>query len=107
MSYDARQTVIGKLSGYDYESITVDNTSGGVGFTVGKLTTTPRPKRVYISVETAQVRYRYDGTAPIATEGHILNPMDILTISGIHNMNNFKAIRTGATSGVLKVTYEF
>ena len=107
MSHDARLTIIGKLAGYDYESITIDNTSGGIGFTASKLTTTPRPKRLYITAETAQMRYRYDGTAPTAIEGHILNPSDILTIEGIHNMNNFKAIRTGATSGVIKVTYEF
>lgn len=106
MSYDARLVVLNKYAAYDYETITIDNTSGGVGLTSGKLTTTPRPKRVFITVEDAQIRYRVDSGAPTSTVGHILNPMDIITIEGIHNLTNFKAIRTGATSGKLQVTYE-
>lgn len=105
MSFDARLTVIGKHKGYDREDITVDNTSGGVGLTTSKLTTTPRPKRVFITSETASMRYTYDGTAPTSSLGHLLLPTDTLIIEGIENMTNFRAIRTG-TSGKLCVTYE-
>lgn len=102
---DSRLAVLGKYKCYDYESITVTNTA--IGLTVSKLYTTPKPKRVFISPETAQMRYRYDGNNPTNTEGHILNPIvNYLIIEGWHNLVNFKAIRTGTTSGVLKVSYE-
>lgn len=103
---DARLTVIGKYVGFDREDITVDNTEGGVSLTLTKLETTPRPKRVFITVESAQCRYCYDSTVPTSTLGHILNPNDNLFIEGYHNMKNFRAIRTGTTSGKICVTYE-
>ena len=107
MSFDARLTVIGKHVAYDTETITIDNTVGGKGFTASKLTTTPKPKRVFITTEGGQMRYYYDGTAPTTTAGHILNPIvNTLMIEGIKNLEQFRAIRTAATSGKLVVTYE-
>lgn len=103
---DARQSVIGKHLGYDREDITVDNTSGGVSLDATILATEPRPKRAYITVEDAQIRFTYDGTSPTSSLGHILNPMDSLYIEGVGNMSLFRAIRTGGTSGSLCVTYE-
>jgi hypothetical protein len=102
---DARLAVIGKYKAYDYESIIVADSA--VGLTSSKLNTTLKPKRAFISLETAQVRYRYDGSNPTDIEGHILNPVvNYLVVEGYHNLVNFKAIRTGATSGTLRVTYE-
>ena len=106
MSFDARFAVIGKHKGYDREDITVDNTVGGVGFTAAKLNTQVPPKRIYITVETAQCRFLYDGTAPTSTKGHPLNPFDTLYIEGLQNMQNFRAIKTGITSAKLICTYE-
>jgi hypothetical protein len=89
-----------------YESVTVAGTA--IGFTAGTI----RPssggdmKRAIVTVETAQVRFRADGTAPTASEGHILNPGDTLVIGDYATLSNFKAIRTGGVSGVLKVSYE-
>ena len=51
-------------------------------------------------LETASVRLRYDGTAPTATEGELIEPGDIVTISGA-DLANAQFIRTGGTSGVL------
>lgn len=62
-------------------------------------------KKVFMTLETAQIRFRYDGVNPTATIGHILNPNDVLRLEGIQ-IQNFKAIRTGSTSGLLSVTYE-
>lgn len=56
-------------------------------------------------LETAQIRYRVDGTNPTATVG---TPMEIgerVTIWGTADLKNFRAIRTGGTSGVLNVEY--
>ena len=102
---DQRLAVVGKYKAYNYESITVTDTA--IGLTASILNTTIKPKRAFLTIETAQLRYRYDGTDPTDTEGHILNPVvNYLIIEGWHNLNNFKAIRTGAISGVIKVSYE-
>ena len=100
---DNRQHVVGKFIPYDFETITIAGTA--IGLTVSKLTSTPRPKKVYITFETAQSRFRYDGTDPSATVGHLLVPTQSLILEGYSQMNNFKAIRTGATSATAQVTY--
>jgi len=103
MSFDARWTVIDKFVAYDFETITVNT---AIGLTSAKLTTTPRPKKVSIDVETAQLRYRIDGVAnPTSAVGIILNPMDRIDIEGIKNMEQFKAIKTGTTNSKLQVTF--
>ena len=60
----------------------------------------------FITLATAQIRYRYDGGDPSSTVGHILDTGGILILNGQNQMSNFKAIRTGGSSGVLSVTYE-
>ena len=83
-----------------YESVTV--AAAAIGFTAGTYGTNTR---ALITCETAQVRYRVDGTNPTAAEGHILNPSDVVTLTSLADITAFRAIRTGATSGVLKVTF--
>jgi hypothetical protein len=56
-------------------------------------------------LETAQVRYRYDGTAPTSSVGTLLEIGDVLVIRGLDVILKFQAIRTGSTSGVLDCTY--
>ena len=89
------------FSGNDYESVTVADTA--IGCTAAKAA---RAELAFITAETAQMRFRYDGTAPTATEGHVLEPGETLTLKGTLNVQNFLAIRTSATSGVLRITYE-
>jgi hypothetical protein len=62
--------------------------------------------RAVMTLETAQVRYRYDGTNPTSSEGHLLEIGETLVLEGAANIDKFKAIRTGSTDGTLKVTYE-
>lgn len=85
-----------------YESITVAGTA--IGLTAA---THLKAQHAIITVETAQVRVRFDGTAPTATEGHIVDVGDVIHLNTGSQMTKFKAIRTGTTSGVLKVTYLF
>jgi hypothetical protein len=100
---DQRQHIIGKLIPFSFETITVADTA--IGLTASKLSVSPKPKKVFISVENAQLRYRMDGTNPEATVGHLANPMDTITLEGYSQLNNFKAIRKGTTSAVIQVTY--
>ena len=101
---DQRQHIIGKLIGYDMEEITV--TDSAQVLTASKLIASPKPKEAFIQCETAQCRYFYDGSTPTSTSGFLLNPYDTVRIKGYSNLNNFKAIRTGATSAKLTVCYE-
>lgn len=100
---DNRLTFINKLSCYDFETIVVG--ASAIPLTASKLTTVRKPISVFITVEDAEIRYRYDSTDPDATTGHILQPGDSLLVEGWHNMNNIKFIRTTSTSGTLQVSY--
>jgi len=90
-------------SGTAHESITIDDTEGGVGLTAA---TAARVNRIFITAETADMRFRYDGGAPTSTAGHLIGNGDIVILYGTSNIKNFLAIRTGDVSGVIHVTYE-
>lgn len=54
-------------------------------------------------LETAQVRWRDDGTAPTASVGHLLEVGQVLEFDG--KLSKLQFIRTGGTSGALPVSY--
>lgn len=83
-----------------YESMTVADSA--VGLTSG---TYGNATKAEMTLETAQIRVRKDGTNPTSSEGHLVEVSDTVTLSSAADIATFKAIRTGATSGVLKVTY--
>lgn len=89
-----------------YESLTVDATTGGVGLATATLNPTARPQINGCAgrLETAQVRYRWDGTGPTASEGQLLEVGDTVLIGSHEDARRIRFIRTGATSGVLKVS---
>ena len=64
------------------------------------------PVRATLSLETAQIRYRYDGKAPTSTVGCLLEIGQQMVIDGSANVGAFLAIRTGGTSGALPIHYE-
>lgn len=85
---------------FAYESITVAATAIG-----GTAATYLDAVAAEISLETDDVRFRVDGTAPTAAEGHLIESGDIVILESPNDIAGFRAIRTGAISGVLKVTY--
>lgn len=93
--------------GFNHESISVDNTAGGVGLTATTYKTTAGyATHAFITVEDGPIRYCYDGTAPTSSVGHKAGNGTTLVLIGQHQMDSFKAIRTGSTNGTLRVTYE-
>ena len=100
---DARQHVIGKMIPFTDEAITVADTS--IGLTSSKLTSDPKPKMAIVTVETARIRYRLEGSAPTTTVGHRVGANTSFVLEGFSQMNNFRAIRTTSTSAKLFVTY--
>lgn len=78
------------------QRLTVDATLGGVQFAAFQAGTT----HVFWSCEDAQCRVTFDGSAPLATNGHIINPLD----SGVWSAALAAAarfIRTGGTSAII------
>ena len=93
------------LQTFDQEDLTVDATVGGVRLTLSYILTTPPAKAATLTVETAQIRWTCDGTTPTTTVGNPMDAGDSIVISGAQNIKQFRAIRTGGTSGSLNVTF--
>lgn len=84
-----------------FETVTFAGSS--IGFTATTIRPSGEPPMTVCSgkLETAQIRFRYDGTAPTTTVGSLADPGDIITIRGLSHLTDFRGIRTGATSGVV------
>jgi len=108
MSQEIGNVIAGLYEPYNYEAITVADSA--IGFTASILKDNSAPlkdcQRVICTLETASVRYTTDGTTPTTTIGHLLNAGDIVIVQGQPAISNFRAIRTGGTSGSLKCTFE-
>ena len=104
MATGKKNVIAGLYDSFAYEKITVADTA--IALTAATYTPVGADKaqKAYITVETAQIRYRLEGT-PTTAEGHLLEIGDILQITGSDDIAGFKAIRTGATSASIKVTY--
>lgn len=86
-----------------FEQLVIDNTAGGTKLTSAKYGTA---KRAIITVEDAQIRYRVDGlAAPTLAIGHIAEAGDMIELESAEELAKFRAIRTGATSATIIVTY--
>ena|SRR3990167_9045294 len=95
----------GLFKAFAHESITVTDTAQT--FTAATyLTGSEKAKRAIITIESAQIRYTYDGTTPTSSVGHLCNPFDVISLIGSDNITNFRAIRAGSTNAAIKVTYE-
>lgn len=89
-----------------YESITVAGTAIGLGTTTLDPANAAPILGCTARLETAQVRFRLDGTAPTASEGTLMEVGDVLDIRGYQDAKAIQWIRTGAVSGVIKVFCE-
>ena len=103
---DKINVVAGLYVAFAFEALTVASAIKTLTESVYRNSDGNYAKRALITCETAQIRYKYNGDDPTSSEGHLLNPMDTLVIIGATNIKNFKAIRTGTTSGKIQVTYE-
>ena len=97
------------MAAYAYEAITIDDTTGGKGFTAANITRASTHygsdvKGILITVETAPIRFTVDGTAPTSSIGHLLNIGDIYTCNG-EDALKFRAIRSTSVSASIKCTY--
>ncbi len=84
----------------DFETLTIS--SSAVSITAGIID--QHHDDALITVETAAVRFRIDGTAPTATVGHILEPGDVLELRGVGELGKFQAIRRDGADATLQVS---
>ena len=82
------------------QALTVDSTVGGVTLTVPATAIAGQGR-----LETAEIRYTLDGTAPTTTVGTLMEPGEILEFESRAELTGFKAIRTGGTSGTLQTEF--
>lgn len=87
-----------------YESITVANSAIGITSTIHSPSGLPQQTTCQARLETAQIRYRFDGVDPTSSEGMLLEVGDVLTILSNADARRIRFIRTGSTSGTLKVS---
>lgn len=85
---------------FAYEPVTV--TDAAIGLTPA---TYLNAIRAEMTLESGQIRIRGDGTAPTATEGRIVEIGDQLVLNSSAQIKKAKFIRTGGTSGTLRVEY--
>ena len=85
--------------GKGYESITVG--AAAVGLTAA---TYAGKQGCFITLETTNVRFRYDGTNPTAAEGHLFYIGQSLHFLNSAVLSKIKFISTGANA-TIRVTY--
>lgn len=87
-----------------FEQITV--AAAAIGLTAAKITPPGLPQAVTATcrLELAEVRYRVDSGAATTTIGTLLEPGDMLVLSGHDVLVWFSAIRTTGVSGQLNCT---
>jgi hypothetical protein len=91
---------------FDFEQITVDNTSGGVKLTAAKVAVSL--DSVSCRVRTAEISFLTvdpNKTTVTSTVGQLAEIGDQIVITSREEALNLRAIRTGATSGQLDCTY--
>ena len=93
-------------SAFAFETLTVADTALGFTAATYQPVNDVGAKRALVTCAVAQVRFRYDGTDPTSAVGHILDAGDKLEIEGYTNISLFRAIRSGASSGIISVTFE-
>lgn len=105
MAQSPINVIAGITPAFAYESITISNTAKTLTSDTYTDSEGNRAVKAIIRVENAQLRYRYDGTNPTASEGMLLNPMDTLILNCSSDIINFRAIRKGNTDSKIFVTY--
>lgn len=86
-----------------FETLTVADSAVALAGTTVLPSGKPAADRCVAILETAQIRYRTDNTAPTSSVGAIAEVGSKIELVGQNSIRQFKAIRTGSVSGVLNV----
>ena len=91
--------------GFAFETVTVSNSAVSLTAATYAPAGGVRAEKAFITTE-GEIRYRYDNNDPTASVGHILKDGNFLILTGIHQIQMFRAIRNSTTDATLEVTYE-
>ena len=94
------------MQAFGFEQITVADEAIGLTSSEIKPSGQAPAQAAFITVEDAPIRFRTDGSDPTSSVGHKLEISDALTIYGLQELVNFRAIRIGSSSGTLMVSYQ-
>ena len=94
-----------------YESITVSSTAIGCTSTLVVPTsgehTGMQCQGIFLTLETANVRFCYDGTTATTTVGHLLTAGQTLTLSSPRDVAKLSMYRDDSTDATAHVTYRY
>lgn len=88
---------------HSFETVTVSNVA--IGLTAPTYDVMGVQSKAFITVETASIRFRLDGTNPTSSVGHLAAAGDTIRLDSIEEIEGFKAIRTASTNATLCVSY--
>jgi len=96
----------------NFEVLTVNDTSSY--FSRGRIKPTSgtyngmTATAALLTLEGGDIRFRIDGLFPPSdTAGHLMVSGDTFLLIGAQAVNQFRAVRAGATDGILTATYFF
>ena len=93
--------------GYGFEQLTVTTSVQVLTPSLYKeASTSGGALSAFLTIESGDIRYTYDGTTPSNTVGHKLLNGNSLVLSGQNQMAQFKAFRIGSTDATVSITYE-
>lgn len=87
-----------------YGQLTVAATAVPLTSTVINPNGWPQMRHCLLRLETAEIRWRIDGIAPTSSVGAPLEPLETLLLDAPEEIQAFRAIGTGGTSGTLNIT---
>ena len=91
--------------GMDFETLTISNAAKSL--TSSKyVNSAGNATRAFLTLAGGEVRYRYDGSDPTSSVGHVLSSGGFLVIEGQNQMSMIRFIRTGSSDGTASLTYE-
>ena len=95
-------TALAQRAGTTFERLDVADTA--VGFAEATLDPAglPQIRACQGRVETAQIRYRFDGGAVTATTGILLEIGDVVDIANHADASAVRFVKTGSTTGVVQ-----
>lgn len=104
MAQSPANIVAGLVPAFAYESISVTSTAKSLTSATytdddGNVAT-----KAIITIETAQIRWRMDGTNPTSSEGHLNNPFDTILLNNSSDIKNFRIIRA-SSNATIRVSY--
>ncbi len=95
--------VSAQTTGHTYESLTIAATAVGITAAIRSPAGRPQNNHCVGRLETGQVRLLWGAQDPTATEGILVEIGDIVTLENHRDARFVRFIRTGVTSGVLKI----